>query len=220
MTVADLPPASLQYLPVLAAEVCAHWPTAPLPYLAAQVEQETCYSKTHRKCWNPRAELKTQREYGFGLGQLTVTERFNTFEDVQKLDTSLRGWGWAERYDPRMQLRALVVLDRQHFRNLPQGVLHTEKLPMFLSAYNGGMGGLLNDRRLCAATPPCDPNRWWGNVERTSFKAKVKVTGYGKSFYEINREYVSNIVFHRVPAYKEYFSGLKYSVGKESCAIP
>ena len=67
-------------MPTLATEQRTHWPDVPIrSALAAQVEQETCPSLKSAKCWNPRAELKTSREYGFGLGQLTVTQKFDNF---------------------------------------------------------------------------------------------------------------------------------------------
>jgi membrane-bound lytic murein transglycosylase MltF len=72
-----------------------------------------------------------------------------------------------------------------------------DRLAMTLASYNGGRGGLTNDRRMCAASPGCDPSRWFGNVERTSRKAKTAAKGYGKSFFETNREYPRNILLLR-----------------------
>ena len=62
-----------------------------------------------------------------------------------------------------------------------------------LSAYNGGMGGVLKDRNLCKNTTGCNEDLWFGNVELTSFKSRTKVKGYGQSFYDINRGYVLNV---------------------------
>lgn len=199
----ELPPGAVKYLPVLSAEIKGHWPAAPMPAaLAGQVEQETCASLKSPKCWNPRTELKTDREYGFGLGQLTVTPRFDNFAEARKLDASLRDWQFADRYDPARQLRTLVLMDRNGFSRLafiPDG---RERMAMALASYNGGLGGVLSDRRVCAGTPGCDPARWFGNVERTSLKAKTAAKGYGKSFFEINREYVRNIMTVRAARYR------------------
>lgn len=192
------------YLPVLGTVTAALWPGMPdPPLLAAQIEQETCASLTSPRCWNPRAELRTSREYGFGLGQLTVTAAFNNFEAAKGWDPSLARWQWADRYDPEMQIRALVSYDRNLYsRVAPLGRSNIDRLSFMFSAYNGGLGGLIKDRRLCAATTGCDPTRWTGHVAATSFRARVAVKGYGKSFFQINREYVHNIMVVRSPKYR------------------
>ncbi len=198
-----IPALAQVYLPVLASVVSSLWPTMPdAPLLAAQVEQETCITLKHSKCWNPRAELKTSREYGFGLGQLTVTEKFNNFEAARGWDKSLAGWQWANRFDPAMQLRALVAYDRNLYRQMRFGASDRDRLAFTFSAYNGGMGGLIKDRRMCSAVAGCDPEQWFGHVERNSFRSKTAASGYGKSFFEINREYVRNIMVLRVEKYR------------------
>ena len=204
---ADLPPGAVTYLPVLSLEQNTHWPGVPLrSALAAQVEQETCPSLKSPKCWNPRAELKTAREYGFGLGQLTVTPRFDNFKEARKLDASLRDWQFADRYDPSRQLRTMVLMDRAAYRRLAALVPgERERLAMAFSAYNGGLGGVLQDRRLCASIAGCDPGRWFDHVERHSLKARTKTAGYGQSFYDINRGYVRAVMFERRRRYAAFF---------------
>lgn len=202
---AEPPAAAVPLLPVLQAEQRAYWPDAPLPSaLGAQVEQETCPSLKHRSCWNPRAELRTSREQGVGLGQLTRafradgSTRFDALaEIVHAYPQALAGLNWGNRYDAALQLRALVLKDRQGFLQVLGADTPADQLAMAFAAYNGGLGGLASDRRACAATPACDAGRWFGHVERTSLKAKTAVPGYGKSFFEINREYVRNIMVVR-----------------------
>jgi hypothetical protein len=195
----ELPPNAVQYLPILQAEEAARWPTLPLPSaLGAQVEQETCISLRSKGCWNPRTELKTSREYGFGLGQLTKTSRFDAWAEVKGMDPSLKSWKWEDRYDPTLQLRALVVKDRFNFERFPAS---EGQLAFALAAYNGGLGGTLGDIKLCQHTEGCDPSLWFGNVERTSLKQKTKVQGYGQSFFGINRGYVRNVLIERRPKY-------------------
>ena len=202
---AELPPGAVRYLPVLVAEQQAHWPDVPLPSaLAAQVEQETCPSLRSPKCWNPRAELRTSREYGFGLGQLTVTPRFNNFVEARRLDASLRDWQFADRFDPARQLRTLVLMDRAAYVRLAALVPDERaRLAMAFSAYNGGLGGVLNDRRLCAAAPGCDPGQWFGHVALHSTKARVATGGYGQGFFQINRGYVRAAMIERRPRYAQ-----------------
>lgn len=197
-----LPALAVVYLPMLVAEAGQYWAEAPTPFLAAQIEQETCVSLNHPKCWNPHAELKTSIEYGFGLGQLTVTKRFDNFKEARTWDKSLARWKWEDRFDPQMQLRALVVYDRNLYRQASFAAVPQERYAFMFSAYNGGFGGIIKDRALCANTKGCDHNRWFGQVENQSFRAKTAVKGYGQSFYDINRGYVRQIMTVRYQKYQ------------------
>lgn len=212
---ADLPLNAVTYLPVLVQEVCSHWEDAPHPvYLPAQVEQETCSSLKSKRCWNPRTELKTEREYGFGLGQITVTSRFNVFNEAKALDLSLKNWKWEDRYDPAYQLRTLVLMDRRNYNTFKLATSTTERMAFALAAYNGGVGGTLNDIKMCRATPDCDSSKWFGNVEHTSLKSRTKWQGYGQSFFEINRGYVHNIIHVRFQKYQA-----EVTKQKEKCNV-
>ncbi|MDE2465571.1 MAG: lytic murein transglycosylase [Alphaproteobacteria bacterium] len=198
-----LPKLAAIYIPILMGQIAALWPAMPAPStLAAQVEQETCVSLTSPRCWNPHTELKTSREYGFGLGQLTVTPRFNNFKAARTWDKSLRNWQWSDRFDAKMQLAALVAYDRNLFHSIRFGKTSVDRLAFTFSAYNGGLGGVLKDRAVCEHTAGCDPSVWFGNVERTSFRAKVAVAGYGHSFFDINRTYVRNVLIVRRDKYR------------------
>lgn len=208
----DIPTGAVTYLPTLVSTQQEIWPDAPMPsFLAAQVEQESCITLTHPKCWNPRAELKTSRENGIGFGQFTRAYRadgsirFDTISELAIAHKSLRGWNWERRYDPHYQLTAIVEMDRALYARQRDTATDQDRLSFALSAYNGGPGGVLQDRRLCANTKGCDPSRWAGHVERTSLKKKVANKGYGKSFFEINREYVTNILYVRRHKYEPYF---------------
>lgn len=197
-----LPSLANVYLPLLTAQVLAFWPNMPAPStLAAQIEQETCISLTHSKCWNPKAELKTSREYGFGLGQLTVTPKFDNFKAAKTWDKSLAGWRWEDRFDPTMQLRALVIYDRNLYNAIGPVATEEDRLAFTFSAYNGGLGGVNKDRQVCRNTPGCNPNRWFGHVEQHSFRARTAVAGYGQSFFDINRGYVRNVLYVRRQRY-------------------
>lgn len=180
-------------------------------FLAAQVEQESCISLTHSKCWNPRAELKTKRENGIGFGQFTRAYRadgsirFDKISELAATHKSLRGWSWENRYDPHYQLTAIVEMDKAIYGRQKNAATERDRLSFTLSAYNGGEAGVLQDRRLCANTRGCDSTRWLGHVAKTSLKSKVPHPGYKKSFYAINREYVTNVLDVRRPKYDPYF---------------
>ena len=198
----DLPVNARIYLPILSQEIDTYWPDVPIrSVLGAQVEQETCSSLASKRCWSPRTELKTDREYGFGLGQITVTKKFNVFEEIKVFDPTLKVWRWEDRYDPVLQLRALVLKDRYNVSRFPLAASPEASLAFGIAAYNGGVGGTINDIKLCGATPDCNKSRWFDHVEKTSLKSRTKWKGYGQSSFEINRGYVRNIFGQRQVKY-------------------
>lgn len=201
-----VPVAAESIIGMLVMLTTTYWPDMPmLSFLPAQIEQETCYSLTHSKCFNPRAELKTSREYGFGLGQITITPSFNNFNTVKRLEASLASWQWQDRYDKEKQLIALLAMDRNEYKSCKPLMQDSyNALACTAARYNGGAGGFNTDRRLCSNTKGCDPKKWFGHVELYSTKAKKPASGYGKSFYEINREYVRNILINRRQKYAAY----------------
>ena len=195
------------------------WQSSKLdaPYFASQIEQESCISLKHSKCFNPRAELKTSREYGFGLGQITIAYdkqgkvRFNNFEGFKKLDPELKNWSFENRFDTSRQLTVVVLADKAEYDAITGVPDEFERKAMMFAAYNGGRKGLLQDRILCSTKPNCDKSRWYNNVELHSYKARVAVAGYGKSFFDINREYPRNIQKVRVQKYMDYYKGRGYA---------
>jgi hypothetical protein len=221
-----IPPQAIQYFPHLAAEASGTLRGEVDPaILASQVEQESCITLTHKRCWNPRVEFKTAREQGFGLAQITITydkqghEVMNRFKDLQKIDPMLAQWRWDDRFNPRYQLRALAVGDRGCMP-YALGAGGEDRVAMTMACYNGGPGskkkksGLSGDRIVCRATANCDPNRWWGHVEMTSTKAKVPAPGYSVSFFQINRDYVRRILRERTAKYRAYdWAAAPWSVG-------
>lgn len=207
-----LPKLAPKYLPTLVQKQRAIWPAAPLPsFLGAQVEQESCISLTSSKCWNPNVQLKTSREWGRGLGQVTTaykadgTVRFDKQAELRAQFSSLRGWTTDRWSDPGYQLTAVVEMNRMIYSRQKEAASPRDQLAFTLSAYNGGEGGVLQDRRLCANTVWCDPARWTGNVELTSLKTRLVRPGYGQSAFSINRQYVSNVLVLRRPKYESFF---------------
>ena len=188
------------------------WPDAPMPsFLGAQVEQESCQSLTHSKCWNPMSQLKTSREWGRGLGQVTTSYRadgsvrFDKQAELRAEYPSLRGWTIARWSDPDYQLLAIVEMDHGIYKRVAGATSTTERLAFTLSAYNGGESGVRQDRLLCRNTAGCEPDAWFGNVEKYSLKTRKVNAGYGESAFAINRGYVRNVIFLRRPKYEPFF---------------
>ena len=198
-----LPPAAVQLAPLVYQEAKIHWPELKTrSVLAAQIDKETCISPRHRLCWNPRAELKTSREYGFGLGQFTIAytpdgrERFNKYKELKsQYPKWLAGWTWVDRFQADYQIRAMVLMNRSLWIQCSK--LMEEDLACTFAAYNGGLGGVMSDRRLCAAKQGCNQRLWFGNVEHHSLKQRIALTGYGESFFDINRRYVREVLHDR-----------------------
>ncbi len=198
--------------PVATAEIERTWPSMPLrSYLGALVEQETCTTLTSRSCWSPTARLKTAREEGAGLGQLTRAWdasgrlRFDALAEVKAMaPADLAQLDWATVYTRAdLGLRATLIKLKDCDARLQRlgGFDPQQRVAFCDAAYNGGMGGLLQDRRLCAARAGCDPNQWFGHVEHTSAKSRTKWQGYGQSAFDINRGHVRNTVLVRRPKY-------------------
>jgi hypothetical protein len=198
-----LPANAYRNLPILLTEQQRFWPDHPAPsVLAAQVEQETCPSLRSVQCWSERAELKTSREHGIGLGQITRTARFDTLSALKRqYGALLANWSWAAPYNPVLQARALVLQDKQCYSPLRGIANNRERLAMSLNCYNAGPGMLAISRSRCAAQSGCKPDRWFGHVELAAGPSRA--AGYGKrSFYAISREYVSNIMIKRRARYQ------------------
>ncbi len=197
------------YLGLLAGTINALWPEVTpgmRTFFPAQIEQESL--------WNPQAELcvpkpTCSRERGVGFGQFTITPRMNVFEEAKRSHPMLRDWAWADRFNPRMQFIAIVVKDKGIFRQC-QPLMSNEwgAFACVAASYNGGFGGFSSDRRLCGNTIGCNPRVWTGHIEHTSNKAKARVVGYGKSFFEINREYVDYVMRVRRPKYEPFMGSI------------
>ena len=190
------------------------WPAAPEPWtLAGLVEQESCISLTHRKCWNPYAELKTSREYGFGLGQITRayradgSVRFDKFQELRDTYPALAGWAWQDRFRADYQLKAMVSMTQGLWSRTEWAATDRDQWAFVLSAYNGGLGHVFQDRRLCAQKDGCDPARWFDNVELDSVKSRRELVGYGgQSPFSINRKYPRNVLDLRRDKYMLFWS--------------
>ena len=203
-----LPGHAAQYLPVVRAAQTQHWPDHPAPWvLGGMVEQETCLSPRHPRCWHPTAQLKSAREEGAGLGQLTRTwrpdgtVRFDALAELRARHAELRPLSWANVYQRAdLQAAALVLKSLDDFRALGEVRSLQARVTMQVAAYNRGLGGINAERRACQVTPGCDPQQWWGHVERTCTASRVALYG-GRSACDINRAHVDKVLNQRGPRY-------------------
>lgn len=190
-----IPPQAEPLLQVLGAEVRQAWPAHPMPhYFGGLVEHESaCPRKS--SCWRPTAQLKTAREEGAGLGQLTRAWspdgrlRFDALAEMRAAHPTLAELDWATIYQrPDLQLRAIVLKSREDWRWLGQPPLEFVDL-----AYNAGRARVVQDRRACAMTPGCDPSLWAGHVERTCTASRAPIYG-NRSACDISRHHVADVL--------------------------
>jgi hypothetical protein len=203
---ADLPAGVVKYMPMLKAEQARLWPDHPRPYLLASlVEQESCISLRSRGCWNPSAQLKTAREEGAGVGQITRaytaggTVRFDALADLrEQYGAELGALSWSNVYQRSdLQFRALVLMSRDAARQFRQA---PAMLEFGDAGYNGGPAGVQRERRACTLSKGCDPGLWFGHVEHHCLKSRAALYG-GRSACDINREHVRNVMKVRPAKY-------------------
>lgn len=205
---AQVPAKAHQHLHTLRQQVDDLLPGFERPhYFAGLIEHESCITLTHPRCWSPTSRLKTDREEGAGLGQLTRAFtgtgriRFDALAEATRLDpVGLSDLRWDTVYQrPDLQMRVIVLMTRSNLGRLR--ALVADPLPFADAAYNGGLGGVLNERRACAALHGCNPDVWFGNVENHCLKSTRPLYG-GRSPCDINRHHVRDVLINRMPKYE------------------
>lgn len=201
-----LPAGFATYGPILKAEQAKYWADHPDPaILAALVEQESCASLKSPRCWNPAARLKSAREEGAGMGQITRAYRadgslrFDALAGLRgQYGADLAGLSWDTVYQrPDLQLRALVLMSRdaaRTFRGAPAWLAFGD------AGYNGGVAGVQRERRACKLSAGCDPAQWFAHVEAHCLKSRQPLYG-NRSACDINREHVRNVLLVRRAKY-------------------
>jgi len=180
-----------RYLPTLKAAFDAHWPNAPLRHIAAaQIEQESAG-------WNAHAELKTSREYGFGLGQITVTSRFNNFKAAQRI---FKDWKWEDRFNVKYQLGYAVITDRSNFKEVSRLFRDDDsRWRGALVSYNAGLGTVLQRRSLAIRSGVLH-DRWNGGLDQVAMAYESRKL-YGRTLSKMRNEYPHIICDVRAPKY-------------------
>lgn len=215
-----IPANAKKYLPVLKEQIQQYFADFPdYSYFGGLIEQESCIALTWKSCWNPTTKLDTKREYGAGLGQLTKAYnsqgqiRFDSLNEIRRLHhAELEQLSWGNILQrPDLQMRAIVLMTRDNFKRLYMIKNPYQRIAFADAAYNGGLGGVYQDRRLCGLSANCDPQIWFDNVEKTCSKSKQAIYG-NRSPCQINREHVEYILKRRMNKYTPYLSPDKKAI--------
>lgn len=177
------------------------------------IEHESCISLTHSRCWDPSSRLKTAREEGAGLFQITRAYRtdgsirFDALEELkQKYKTELHQLNWSNIYSrPDLQIRAGLLKSKENYEIFAPYAANTDEALAFAdAAYNGGISGVNAERRACVLTPGCDPKKWFGHTEKLCLKSKTALYG-NRSACDINRHHVRDVLLFRSHKYSIFF---------------
>jgi len=208
-----IPKNAFNYLPMVKEETNKLFSEFKEPYyFGSLIEHESCLSLTHSRCWSPTSRLKTKREEGAGLGQLTKAYhsdgsiRFDALTELSKKhSTYLKELSWSNVYQrPDLQIKSIILLYKDSYKTLYSIKDETNRMRFTDAAYNGGVGGVYKDRRLCSLKEKCDPQIWFNNVELTCSKSKKILYG-NRNACDINRHHVYDVTVTRLPKYKLWF---------------
>lgn len=209
-----IPPQAFTFRDTIRTELDTYFSDIPeYNYFPSLVEHESCISLKHKKCWNSMSELKTKREQGLGLTQITRayredgSVRFDTLGDMRnRYKAELRDASWDTlKTRPDIQIRMGILLLRESYKKLYSVDNPMARLQMTDSAYNGGIGDVFKARRACGLKQGCNPNLWFGHVETKIPKSRKPIYA-GRSALDINLHHVDDVFNGRLPKYKaKYF---------------
>jgi hypothetical protein len=190
-------------------------------YFPALIEQESCVrlcgnNYWSRRCWSPKSRLKTKREEGAGFFQLT---RVFTKTGMVKWDTidilrkrypkQLHKLNWNNVYNrPDLQILAGLLLWRKNFYMLSKFIPLEERIAFADSMFNGGYYYLNKERKKCKLVKSCDPDKWFGNVEKIKSRRAIRKLYGNRTAWDINRDHVRKVLKIRMPKYN-----MNYSLG-------
>lgn len=196
-----IPVNAYKYMPLVLATIKNTWPELPeYSYIPSLIEQESCYTLTSKNCFAPTSELKTSREEGGGFLQVTRAYnsngsiRFDALHDNLRLDPRLKALNWNNLYSrPEDQLIIGIRMVQTSYNKIHLYINDIDViLDMTDSAYNSGLGSVLNKRLKCSMTPGCDKNVWFDNVENICLTGNKAL--YGKNTAcMINATHVHNV---------------------------
>ena len=144
------------------------------------------------------------------MGQITRAYRpdrslrFDALKEIrQKHPRELAELSWSTVYNrPDLQIRAIVLkMQDNHKYYIKYAANSFEAYAFADAAYNGGIGGLDNERRACKLASWCDHTKWFGNVEKLCLKSKTPLYG-NRSACDINRHHVKDVLLVRASKYR------------------
>lgn len=206
-------PRAVPLIPIIQEQQQQFFPELPTPwYLPGLMEHESCISLKHSKCWNTISELKTSREQGLGLAQLTRAWdkngklRFDNLVNMRNLyPKELGELDWETfKYRADLQIRTAVIMTRDLYNSFHYIKDPNVRLQMTDSAYNGGKRDVDRARTACGLAKGCDPNVWFGNVEKYCVKSKKPLYG-DRSPCDINVHHVKDVFNTRMPKFAQFY---------------
>lgn len=201
------------YMDLVQEETAKFFPTIPIPhYFPALIEQESCLSLTHSRCWRPDSQLLSAREQGAGFGQLTRAYRkdgslrFDSLKAMRdKNMAELKELSWDNILKrPDLQTRTMVLMIKDEYKALYKITDPIKRLHMADVAYNGGRSDLNKERLLCGLTKGCDSQTWFDHVERMKVKSTIPIYGT-RSAWDINREHPETLFHIRLNKYEQFY---------------
>jgi hypothetical protein len=207
-----IPPQAFKYFDIIKDEQRKIIPDFPYTnYWAGLAEHESCISLTHKRCWSPTSQLKTKRENGAGLFQITRTFnpdgsiRFDVLSDMKKQHLDLKELSWNNVLSrPDLQIRAMMIMSKTNYNMFNKVTSTYDRMAMMDAAYNGGAGSVKKRRLKCGLTKNCDPQLWFDNIENMVVKSTKPMYG-GRSAQEINNHHVEDVLTTRMRKYEPYF---------------
>ncbi|MFO0753590.1 MAG: hypothetical protein U0411_09740 [Thermodesulfovibrionales bacterium] len=173
---AAVPSRAHLYFPVLREEHRRVWPEGDIRIIAEQI--------SHESGWR-REAVRREKSGVVSYGALQVLDKTLLALKKQHPEALQKVGRPSDMLQARWGIRAGILYDRHLWSLVSFAADSRERYAMMLSAYNGGYGWLLRDRKLAAAMG-ADPDRWFGNVERFSRRS-------GRNF-TINRRYAREIL--------------------------
>lgn len=208
-----IPERAYQYLPTVKKEQSKYMPDISDPaYFGALIEHESCVTLSSDRCWNPRAKLKTSREEGAGMMQITRTWdkygniRFDSLKAIvvaNKNDIGELKWGNVY-LRPDLQIRAGILMTRNNYKAFYNISDPMERLRFTDAAYNEGIGNTNRARRICGMRENCNPQLWFNNVADTCATSR-KALYMGRSPCDISRHHVIDTTRTRIVKYRKYW---------------